>query len=105
MDNLDRWRGAVDQRLDFIDNTIKEGNSRQEVALTRLETTITRFVNKLEERQDRENREMDVRVRNLEDFKTSLRAKVTLVSGVVGLLSGSAGAVILQYLLRKGLGS
>ena len=104
VDNLERWRGTVDQRLDGIDATIREGNSRQEDALARLEGSLERFISRIEERRDKDNREMDARVRSLEDFRTSARAKVALVSGVVGLVSGSAGAVLLQYLL-KGLGN
>lgn len=95
-----RWRGEVDTRLDYLCG----GQAEQKESLSRVEGALQQLVSKSEEKQEKVHKELDDRVKSLENFSTTFKTKVALVSGVAGIFGGSASTVLLNYVVKKVLG-
>lgn len=81
----ERWRGQIDERVD----TVLKGNERIEAAIDDLRTTVTTT---MAAHQESDTKQFS----HLRERMATLRTRVVLISGGVGVVGGALIDVIVR---------
>lgn len=92
----ERWRGEVDTRLEHL----HEGQRTQSDTLERVESKLTKILEKSEERREKDQDDLATRVTEAEQTITYIKTKVAIISGFAGLVGGGASTALMKYLVE-----
>lgn len=81
---LERWRGAVDEKLTGIGENI----ARLERAIENMTTTVMAAIKEVKDSKDKKDEDFEKRIAALEIAHNYVRAKVALFAGLAGLIGG-----------------